>query len=250
MKNEITTTAVIFAGGKGTRLRSVVNDRPKPMAEICGRPFLEHLILYWLNQGIKHLVISTGYKGSYIKNYFGHEICGVPIDYVNEAHPMGTGGALLLVQSQLKMKEPFFLLNGDTFFEVDGSYLSRMASSANADWGLSLFKSLDSGRYHEVEVSSSGKFFMAQSLATLEGSKSYYWANGGVYWVNPRSLTPFEDLSTAMSLEDSLLTKCQNLGQKFCGVKFTGDFIDIGVPDDYAKAQKMERFNWTKEIVR
>ena len=113
------TEAIILAGGLGTRLRSRVSDRPKPMAEVAGRPFLEHLLFYYANQGAKHFVISVGYKGNIIKDHFGDSFKNIAITYVFEDKPLGTGGAILKSFESLKSNEPFLLLNGDAIFRFN-----------------------------------------------------------------------------------------------------------------------------------
>lgn len=87
-----TRTAVILAGGLGTRLRSVVTDVPKPMAPIEGRPFLEYLLDYWIDQGIERFILSVGYRGDVIVDHFGNGYRRVPIAYAFESQPLGTGG--------------------------------------------------------------------------------------------------------------------------------------------------------------
>ena len=102
------TTAVILAGGLGTRLRSVISDLPKPMAPINGRPFLEYLICYWIGQGINHFVLSVGYLHQAIIGYFGNQFKGACIDYVIEESPLGTGGGLLLASKKVDQSKNFY----------------------------------------------------------------------------------------------------------------------------------------------
>ena len=90
------TSALVLAGGLGTRLRSVVSKLPKPMAPVRGRPFLEHLLDYWLHQGVNHFVLSVGYLHELIIDHMGSNYKGAMIEYVIEESPLGTGGGLLL----------------------------------------------------------------------------------------------------------------------------------------------------------
>ena len=113
------TSAVILAGGLGTRLRSVVPYLPKPMAPINGRPFLEHQMRYWSTQGIDHFVLSVGYRYQTIIDYFGAQVEGASLDYVIEESPLGTGGGLVLASKKVSQQENFLLLNGDTYFEIE-----------------------------------------------------------------------------------------------------------------------------------
>ena len=235
------TTAVILAGGLGTRLRSVVDDRPKPMAEVAGKPFLEHLMRYWHDQGIERFILSVGYRAEQIECYFGSTFEGHKVEYVREQVPLGTGGALLLCQESKTLKEPFLLLNGDTYFQVNLQVLQEMAKSSHADWVLSLFPTNDSRRYMPIKVEGSGRILFESSVDQNRQGQAT-WANGGVYWVNPRALTMISESISNESLETGIFPKCVTLGQSFFGLRSEKLFIDIGVPNDYSRAQTMPCF--------
>lgn len=226
-------SAVILAGGLGTRLRSVVPDLPKPMAPISGRPFLEHQIDYWMRQGVGHFVLSVGYRYQTIIDHFGMHYKDAHIDYVIEETPLGTGGGLLLAADKLSQNEPFLLLNGDTYFAVDLQKLDRFARSNDADWCFSLFRTQEEGRYMGMDVSPQGEILSLKSGTGQPGRL----ANGGVYWVNPRALrdTGFVP-GGKVSLEDDIFPAATSVGQRLMGLEFSGVFIDIGVPDDYHRA--------------
>ena len=239
------TTAVILAGGLGTRLRSVVDDRPKPMAEVAGKPFLEHLMRYWLIQGIERFILSVSYRAEQIECYFGPYFEGAEVDYVFEQEPMGTGGALLLCQERKALTEPFLLLNGDTYFQVSLRVLQEAAKRSHADWVLSLFPTKDTRRYMPIQVENSGRISL-ESRVEPERRGQTAWANGGVYWVNPRALTMISESISKVSLETGIFPKCFALGQSFFGLRSDEFFIDIGVPEDYARAQTMPCFTSSK----
>ena len=234
-------TAIVLAGGAGTRLNSVVSDRPKPMAEVAGRPFLEHLLRYWKNQGVRRFVFSVGYLYEWIQDHFGRSFDGCRIDYVIESQPLGTGGGLLLCQRTLHLTDPFLLLNGDTFFPVELNALHNEAERHDADWVFSLFPTNYDHRYLLAEFTDAGLLSFKSSKKNNHGQLSH-WANGGVYWVNPRALIPFQNDTTKISLETELFTKCEQLGQIFSGVQNQVPFVDIGTPLDYARAQTMTCF--------
>ena len=238
------TTAVILAGGLGTRLRSVVDDRPKPMAEVAGKPFLEHLLRYWHGQGIERFILSVGYRGDQIACYFGSSFQDSELEYVYEQEPMGTGGALMLCQERKAFTEPFVVLNGDTYFLVTLKGLQGLAELGNADWVLSLFPTRDSRRYLPISADDSGRISFESKTEPQQECRTS-WANGGVYWVNPRALRAFSRSVTSVSLESDIFPKCVELGQKFLGLRSEEPFIDIGVPEDYARAQTMQCFTST-----
>ncbi len=235
------TAAVVLAGGLGTRLRSVVADRPKPMAEVAGRPFLEHLMAYWAKQGIKKFILSVGYRADLIKEHFGHSFEGSEVEYVCETEPMGTGGALLLCKEHISLTESFLLLNGDTFFAVDLQSLKGLAKQIDADWVLSLFQARDRNRYLAIRTNDLG-YISFDGGENSEWDGQLTWANGGVYLVNPRALKTFTVSRTSLSLESELFAKCVDQGQVFCGFRSDSTFVDIGIPEDYARAQTMTCF--------
>mgnify|MGYP006092795629 CR=1 FL=1 len=227
------TTAIILAGGLGTRLRSVIPDLPKPMAPICGRPFIEYQLEYWIKQGINKFILSVGYKNKVISGYFGDNYKGVEIDYVIENEPLGTGGAFLLASERIANNESFLLLNGDTYFDVDLDKLKEFAIEKDADWCFSLFKTNDTERYMGMEVSD-------ESQITSLVSGTSFLANGGVYWVNPRILNnKLFSVGDKSSLENDFFPKVLALKNRLYGIEFLGRFIDIGIPTDYEYAQKI-----------
>ncbi len=228
-------SAVILAGGLGTRLRSAVPDLPKPMAPIGGRPFLEYQLDYWIRQGVSRFVLSVGYRHEAIVQHFGLCYKGVEIEYAVEERPLGTGGGFLAAAEKVGHREPFLLLNGDTYFGVDWNVLNAYALEHDADWCMSLFRTSEKGRYMGIEVSTEGRVTSLKS-GIEQGSRL---ANGGVYWVHPRVLSEAPSLGEKISLEDDLFPKAFAAGRRLFGIEFTGTFIDIGLPEDYHRASTL-----------
>lgn len=223
-------TAIILAGGLGTRLRSVVPDVPKPMAPISGRPFLEYQLDYWVKQGIERFVLSVGYRHEVIVDHFGRRYKDAELDYVIERSPLGTGGGVLLAMEKLDPSGSFLLLNGDTYFAVDLAVLMTCAATNDADWCFSLFHTYEEERYMGVTLSPQGQITALRSATSR-------LVNGGVYWVNPRALRVAGLVpGSRVSLEEELLPAALAGAQRLFGVELFGDFIDIGVPDDYYRA--------------
>lgn len=225
------TTAIILAGGLGTRLRSAVPDVPKPMARIHDKPFLVYLMNYWIKQGVSRFVLSIGYQGEVIMDYFGTNYRDIPINYAIEKEPLGTGGGLLLAAKNLN--EPFLVLNGDTFSEVDLDQLQRFHAERKSDWTFTLFRTDEVERYMGIEVAVDGRIITLKSGTSQPGRM----ANSGVYLLNPSVLrkVPFID-GSKLSLEDDMLPSLVTAGAMFYGLESTGMFIDIGIPDDYFRA--------------
>ncbi len=225
------TTAVILAGGMGTRLRSVVPDLPKPMAPVRNRPFLEYQMDYWIEQGVNQFIVSVGYMKEVIMNHFGASYRGTLVTYVIENEPLGTGGGLLLAAQGLR--EPFLLLNGDTFFKVNLLDLQKFHDSRTSDWTLSLFRTNEVGRYMGVDMKNDGQIISLQSTMGVPSRL----ANGGVYLIDPSVLEKTKFVpGNKLSLEDELMQACLVNFTKVYGLEFSGSFIDIGIPEDYRRA--------------
>lgn len=224
------TTAIILAGGLGTRLRSAVPNLPKPMAPVAGRPFLEHQFDYWIKQGVNRFVVSVGYRHEIIIGHFGNRYKDAQLEYVIEETPLGTGGGLLLAKEKMDKDASFLVLNGDTYFAVDLPTLRAFSVAHDADWCFALFRAHEEGRYMGMTVS-------AQGQITALSCKDSRLANGGTYWVNPRALQLGAFHSGGkVSLEDDILPLAMAGGQRLFGMEFSGNFIDIGVPADYYRA--------------
>ena len=228
------TTAIILAGGLGTRLRETVPDLPKPMAPINGRPFLEFQMDYWIKQGIQKFIISVGYLYKVITNHFGSSYQGIPIEYVIEKTPLGTGGGLL--QAAHELIEPFLLLNGDTFFEVELDSLLEFHNKRKSEWTFSLFRTTEVGRYMGMDVAADGRIISLKSDNTESGLLS----NGGVYLINPSVLKMFDSKTEInMSLENEILPTIMDANGLLNGLECLGRFIDIGIPEDYFRASEI-----------
>ena len=223
--------AIILAGGLGTRLRGTVPGLPKPMAPIRNRPFLEHQMDYWIKQGINRFILSVGYLKDIIIEHFGNTYKGIPIEYAIENEPLGTGGGLLLAEKGLT--EPFLVLNGDTFIEVDLDNLYEFHLERKSEWTFSLFRTSQFERYMGIDVSPNGEILSLKS----ESKKSSGLANGGVYLIEPSVLGSLTfKAGDKASLEDELLPNFISNGGVLYGKECKGKFIDIGVPEDYYQA--------------
>jgi D-glycero-alpha-D-manno-heptose 1-phosphate guanylyltransferase len=227
-------TAIILAGGLGTRLKDVLPNLPKPMAPILGRPFLEYLMDYWINQGVNHFILSVGYQKKIIMNHFSNEYHGALIEYSEENTPLGTGGGLLKASKNLS--DSFLLLNGDTFIEVDLKKMINFHLNKKSDWTLSIIKLDQTERYMGIEMDNNGKII---SFNSTKG-QNFQLVNGGVYLINP-SIFKNKELShdVNISLEDKLLPEFSASGGNLFGIECLGKFIDIGVPEDYYIAHEV-----------
>lgn len=229
------TTAIVLAGGLGTRLRGVVDDVPKPMAPIKGRPFLAYQMDYWIGQGVTRFILAVGFMHEKVEAHFGRVYKGASIDYSVESSPLDTGGAVLMAATQIPPEEPFLLLNGDTFFTVPLADLRAFAESRKADWCFSLFRIPAGGRYMAMEIGPDGEVAALNAKNDMRGL-----ANGGVYWVSPAALAESGfSAGEKVSLEKEIFPAALASGRRMYGVEFTGTFLDIGLPSDYFSAPEI-----------
>lgn len=226
------TEAIILAGGKGTRLQSVVSDVPKPMAPIKEKPFLFYLISFLKSQGIKRIVISVGYKATAITEFFGGNFQGISIIYAMEESPLGTGGAIRLAMDYVKTTD-VIVVNGDTFFDVPLQKLIYYHTIRNSDYTIALHEVESKGRYGGVEIDNNGKvigFTAKDKLGSLT-------INAGIYIINKKAFQNEITYVYPFSIEDDFLKKLP-ASLSFYAVEYKKHFfIDIGIPEDYQKAQ-------------
>lgn len=222
--------AVILAGGMGTRLKSVVSDLPKPMAPVAGRPFLGYLLALLERQGITEVVLSVGHLRERIIDALGDRHGGVRLRYAVEETPLGTGGALRAALNMVDVY-PAFALNGDTFLELDYRAMEQAHRAAGAAFTIALRRMPDTGRYGRAKVERGRVIGFEAGGQGGPGS-----INAGVYLFADN---PLRDpaLPERFSFErDFLEPRIAALAP----LAFETDdyFIDIGVPDDYARAQR------------
>ena len=228
--------AIILAGGFGTRLQPVVPDRPKPMAEIDGRPFLEYLILQLRGQGLRDIVLSVGHMADLIENHFGDGgRLGVSITYSREERPLGTAGATKLAASaklatSATPGERWLVLNGDSIFDIRFDRLLSGHSERKAAATIALARVDDAARYGNVALDAEDRV----TAFTEKGDSSAGdpLINAGIY-VLERDAIEQIPADRAVSLEREVFPTL--VGDGLYGVPLDGAFVDIGVPDDYAR---------------
>jgi D-glycero-alpha-D-manno-heptose 1-phosphate guanylyltransferase len=224
-------TAIILAGGLGTRLNPVVPDVPKSMAPVNGRPFLEYLLDYLLRYSISEVIISTGYLSEKITNYFNDAYKRLSIRYSVEEEPLGTGGAVLKAAGLIQ-SDTLLVLNGDTLFDADLEMLSIEHAASQADITLALREVPDAGRYGSIILDETGRIMEFKEKSTTTGTGLI---NGGIYMIR-KGLLKELDLPIKFSIE-------RDLFQKICETHFmqgyisNSYFLDIGIPEDYERAQ-------------
>lgn len=227
-KLELPITAFILSGGLGTRLRDVVSDRPKPMALIDGKPFLEILVLCLAQKGVRHFVFLTGYRGEAIEDHFmKHRPAGSSIAFSREPEPLGTGGAVKLAERFAG--DPTLLVNGDTYFDCDLKALCDFHLERKPLVTLSLRYVQDVSRYGSVTVDDKG--FVTGFTEKGGGAARAGLINAGVSMLSMefiKSLPP----GRAFSMERDVFPEVAASG-RMAGLQQEGDFFDIGTPESY-----------------
>lgn len=226
-------TAIILAGGFGTRLQSVVRDVPKPMAIVAGRPFLEYLLDYLKYFGVDDVVLSVGYLAEAVKTHFGEKYRGMKISYAVESEPLGTGGAIKFAFEYTRA-ENAFVLNGDSFFDVDLTMVETHFNRSQASGAIVLRNMEFPDRFGTVEVD--GTSGLIRSFREKQPGLQLGLINTGIYILNRQLFSTF-NLNERFSIEEDLF-KSQIGKLKIVGFVAEGYFIDIGIPDQFAIAQK------------
>jgi len=223
--------AIILAGGLGTRLKGVIGEIPKPMALINNTPFLEYLLQNLNYSIIDEVILSVGYKYEVIEKYFGNEFNGIPLKYSIEQKPLGTGGGISLAMKEIHSNEPILILNGDTYFDFNLEKFYNFHKNKNSDFSLCLKEMKKFDRYGSVTVNDNNKVISFNEKKYLE----FGLINCGVYLINK---SKFDNLNhpVKFSFEKDYMEKYTNQ-LNFYGHISNGYFIDIGIPEDYQKAQ-------------
>jgi NDP-sugar pyrophosphorylase family protein len=223
--------AALLVGGKGTRLRSVLPSTPKPLASVAGKSFLELLVLQLQRQGIRRLVMCTGYLADQIESVFGDgSEWGVAIEYSREEHALGTAGALKLAQPCLQETSSFLVMNGDSFLEIDFDELIRFHRGHGGLASMAVQHVEDACRYGIVQIGAAGRVI---GFCEKTGTDAPGLVNAGVY-VFDRAIFDLIPDGPA-SLERDVFPSI--LGRGVYALEQRGIFIDIGIPEDYARAQ-------------
>jgi len=222
---------VVLAGGKGLRLQSVVRDRPKPMAEVAGRPFLEWLLLALRRQGLRRVVLCTGHMARAIEDHFrdGAE-WGMDISYSREPVPLGTAGALRHALAHLT-SDRLLVLNGDSYCHVEVEELYQAHVSRHALGTLWLVPQQNRSRYGNVLAAADGSVLEFSEKASRETAGLI---NAGVYLLEREILESLPQ-GVPLSLERDLFPRL--VGRGLYAVVGQGPFLDIGTPEAFAEAE-------------
>jgi len=222
--------AIILAGGLGTRLRDAVPGLPKCMAPVNGKPFLSYLVDYLQKEGIEQFIFSLGYRYEMIESLLRQQYPSLSYQSVVEDEPLGTGGAIKLA-CKAATDKTVLVVNGDTFFKINLGKLSGFHHMCGAHCTLSLKPMKQFDRYGVVELNTD------YSISNFR-EKQYYESgliNGGIYALHAVKFLA-EELPDKFSFEKDYLEKFYTSRRMF-GVVQDEYFIDIGIPEDFQRAQ-------------
>ncbi len=220
--------AIVLAGGFGTRLKHVVPDLPKPMAPVAGRPFLEILLTSLACKGFHRVVLSLGYMAEKIITHFGGSFAGMDLIYEIESAPLGTGGAVRQALVRCNA-DHVFVFNGDTYLDLE-------AAEIEVQWQMHRTpiivarNQLDTLRYGCLVTANDRVIGFAE-----KGVEGPGLINAGCY-VLPTDILNSFILGQPFSLEVDFLATATGM-RRFDLFVTNGHFIDIGIPEDYARAQ-------------
>ena len=222
--------AVIMAGGKGTRLQSIYTSIPKPMVPINGRPILENQIFQLKKYGIKDFILVIGYLGNVIKDYFGNgEKLGINVSYIEEASPLGSGGALYYLKDTIK--EDFLLIFGDIIFNID--WYKAIQFHKDKKGLITLFAHPNSHPY-DSDLILTDYNNQVIGIDSKGNVRNYFYknlVNAGLYICSSKILNNFEEVKKLDFEKEVMLPLINN---HFVYAYKTSEYIkDAGTPDRY-----------------
>jgi NDP-sugar pyrophosphorylase family protein len=222
---------IILCGGLGTRLASKVADRPKAMAPLLGRPFLEWLLLGWAAQSIRRAVLAVGHLGELIESHVGNgSRLGIEVGYSTENHPLGTAGALRRAFDQID-DERTLVANGDSYTRVDVARLWRSHLSNRARATIWAVPAQQRDSFGTLAVAPNG---VVESFAEKAKGQGDGLVNGGVYAIE-RTALGSQSQASPRSLERDVFPALE--GRGLYAVIGQGPLVDIGTPASYRQAE-------------
>lgn len=229
-----TIDVVILVGGLGKRLRMLVSDRPKPMADVKGRPFLDILINYVSCYGFRRIILCTGYMGSLVREHYQKVADGIEIVFSNEKEPLGTGGAIKNAKDLIR-SNPFLVMNGDSFCAADLCNFVDFHEKMNALLSIVLTHSDTAEDYGSVVFNSSHRITSFSEKVPCSEKSSI---NAGIYLMN-QDIFSHMPQKKRFSLEYDIFPGIA--GNRCFGFVTKMQLTDIGTPERYYAAQSILR---------
>ena len=225
--------AIVLCGGKGSRLASVVSNVPKPMALVNGRPFVEYVLEKLVACGIvERAILASGHLAGHIKDVYPDKYKNMQLVHSCETEPLGTAGAILLAMKYLSVSKPFFVLNGDSYIDVDFVALLDTLIKMRVSGALAIHRVPDVARFGTVNCKGNA----VTSFSEKSGVNASGTINAGVYAFTYEALSKYIDVEGYLSLEQTVLPELAESGC-LAALESGTKFVDIGLPETYAGAQ-------------
>jgi D-glycero-alpha-D-manno-heptose 1-phosphate guanylyltransferase len=233
-------TAILLAGGFGTRVRAIHPDLPKPMIPVAGEPFLEWIIRYWAGQGVERVVVSLGHLAGVAEAWVKtRPPNGMRISTVVENTPLGTGGAVRFAAGATDPdSDPLIVANGDSLVVADTRPALQRLENPELDGVILGVEMEDASRYGTLSTDGNGRL-----RGFSEKRPGYGLINAGVYILRRRLLARFPAQSP-LSMETEVFPALLDGGAYLEAVPVSGAFLDIGTPESLAQAESFVRGNF------
>lgn len=231
MDRDASLDVLILCGGLGTRLRQTVGATPKVLAEVAGQPFLDRILTQLKTSGFPRVILGSGHQADVVEARYREHDFGLDIHFSREQKPLGTGGAIKLAAPLIRSQN-FLVLNGDSFCPVDFKALIDFHVTRRALATIVLSRVQDSKDFGQVSLDSNQRILR---FLEKDPAQSAAYVNGGVYCFSKDFLTRLPQ-AASFSLEKEVFP--QLTAEAFYGFVVAEDFVDIGTPERYRKAQK------------
>jgi D-glycero-alpha-D-manno-heptose 1-phosphate guanylyltransferase len=232
---QASTVAIVLAGGLGSRIRHLLGGLPKPLALAAGRPFLEWVIRYLHRQGLRRIIISSGYQSRQIEAFVaGLRIEGVQIECISEAHPMGTAGGFLNVWNALP--DAFaqaLVVNADSLMLTNLARLYASLEDGRTDGAIMGLQVQDAARYGSLDLDPDGLL-----RGFVEKRAGAGVVNGGVYLLRDVTVRRFPAVNGELSFEREVFPALLAQGARFRVIEDPAAFLDIGTEESLAGASQ------------
>lgn len=231
--------AIVLAGGLGTRLRSVVSEVPKPMADVNGKPFLHYLLSHLQRDGFSRVILAVGYKRKVVQDFFGCSFKNLRIDYSIEPELRGTAVATLKAISEYSVDGPTWIINGDTFIEISYESAELNFQNDGVDIGFTITYPPDS--YDRTEAFQKNIKNFDDRLLSQVGRSFNFLNCGSTFILKPDIFFSEMDSNTrGGNFEDCLTEFLNNNHSRTISLNECefSEFIDIGTPFYYEKFQE------------
>jgi len=228
-------TAILLAGGFGTRIRQLFPGVPKPLIPIAGVPIIEWIVRLWALQGVSDFILSTGYLGDQIEQHFANRLTRLHVRCVRESTPLGTGGAVAFAAQALNAGEALLIGNADSVSSVDIASCIKKFEDTQADVLIGAAFREDTSQFGSIQLDASGRVVSFREKVPGPGL-----VNAGVYLMRRRLLASIPP-GTAVSMERDIFPELLRKGALFAVHPIQGEFLDMGTPDGYAAAEQFLR---------